>query len=122
MSKILRLRVVAGMMIAASVSFASCSSSGSGAGQTGENKKIEIRGIYGSPNAFWNKNISLDSVNVNAVFLGYKSVNEKMMERARREGLKVFAEFASLNGKGYVENHPEAWAIDSSGNKVQPAS
>ena len=122
MSKILRLRIVAGMLIAASVTYSSCSSSGSGAGQTVENKKIEIRGIYGSPNAFWNKNIRLDSVNVNAVFLGYKSVNEKMMERARGEGLKVFAEFASLNGKGYVENHPEAWAIDSSGNKVQPAS
>ena len=27
-----------------------------------------------------------------------------MMKRAKSEGLKVFAEFATLNGKHYVEN------------------
>ena len=95
---------------------------GSGEAPGGKEKEIEIRGIYGSPNAFWNINIRMDSLNVNAVFLGYKSVNEKLMERARQEGLKVFAEFPSLNGKGYVESHPEAWAIDSNGQKVGPAS
>ncbi len=85
-------------------------------------KKIEIRGIYGSPNQFWNKNISLTQVNVNAIFLSWKAINEKMIERARSEGVKIFAEFPVLNGKGYVEKHPEAWAIDRYGNKVQPAS
>lgn len=95
---------------------------GSGGVQRHKEKEIEIRGIYGSPDAFWKKNIRLDSLNVNAIFLGYKSVNEKLMDRARQEGLKVFAEFPSLNGKGYVEEHPEAWAIDSSGKKVEPAS
>jgi hypothetical protein len=45
-----------------------------------------------------------------------------MINRARSEGLKVFAEFATLNGKGYVEKHPEAWAINEVGNKVEAAS
>ena len=45
-----------------------------------------------------------------------------MMERAKAEGLKVFAEFATLNGKHYVDEHPEAWAIDKNGNKVEPAT
>ena len=120
MGNTIRLRILAGMVAVAAVYFISCS--GPGDSKADKDKEIEIRGIYGSPNVFWNKNINLDSLNVNAVFLGYKAVNEKMMERARKEGLKVFAEFATLNGKGYVEDHPEAWAIDSSGNKVQPAS
>jgi hypothetical protein len=84
--------------------------------------KFEIRGIYGSPNAFWNKELSLNKLNVNAVFLNWKGINEKIMERAGEEGLKVFAEFPVLNGKGYVETHPEAWAIDRYGKKVEPAS
>ena len=85
-------------------------------------EKFEIRGIYGSPNAFWNKGISLNQLNVNAVFVNWKAINEKMMERAGNEGLKVFAEFPALNGKGYVDKHPEAWAIDSYGKKVESAS
>jgi hypothetical protein len=87
-----------------------------------DNAKFEIRGIYGSPNAFWNKELSLNKLNVNAVFLNWKAINEKIMERAGEEGLKVFAEFPVLNGKGYVESHPEAWAIDRYGNRVEPAS
>ncbi|MBN2665633.1 MAG: hypothetical protein JXR67_03925 [Bacteroidales bacterium] len=89
---------------------------------TAKSEKIEILGIYGSPNAFWNKEINLSQLNVNAVFLNWKGINEKMMERAGEEGLKVFAEFPVLNGKGYVETHPEAWAIDRFGNRVEPAS
>ena len=34
----------------------------------------------------------------------------------------VFAEFATLNGKNYVEEHPEAWAINEKGEKVQAAT
>ena len=82
----------------------------------------EIRGIYGSPDPFWDKGIRLDRLGVNAVFLNLQSINEKMMERAGNEGLKVFAEFPLLNGKNYVETHPEAWAIDDNGNKVEPAT
>jgi hypothetical protein len=85
-------------------------------------KKIEICGIYGNPNSFWNKNIRLDEINVNAIFLSGKSINEEMMARAGIEGLKIFAEFPVLNGKGYVDKHPEAWAIDQYGKPVEPAS
>jgi hypothetical protein len=34
----------------------------------------------------------------------------------------VFAEFATLNGKNYVEEHPEAWAINEKGEKVEAAT
>jgi len=89
---------------------------------TTDPKKIEIRGIYGSPDAFWKKNLRLDQLGVNAIFIHDKAINDSMMKRARAEGLKVFAEFATLNGKNYVEQHIEAWAIDKSGSKVEPAT
>jgi hypothetical protein len=85
-------------------------------------KKIDALGIYGSPNSFWNKNLKLDQLNVNSIFLSGKSLNQKIMDHARNEGLNIFAEFPVLNGKGYVENHPEAWAVDKEGNKVKSAS
>lgn len=86
-----------------------------------DSKKIEIRGIYGSPDAFWKKNLRLDQLGVNAIFIHDGSINESMMKQAKAEGLMVFAEFATLNGKHYVERHTEAWAIDKTGNKVEPA-
>jgi hypothetical protein len=85
-------------------------------------KKTEIRGIYGSPEPFWKKDLRLDELGVNAIFIHSGSINEGMMQRANAEGLKVYAEFATLNGKHYVEEHPEAWAIDKNGNKVEPAT
>jgi hypothetical protein len=84
--------------------------------------KIEIRGIYGSPNPFWNKNISMNQLNVNAIFLNWHIIDASLIERAAKEGVKVFAEFPTLNGKGYVENHPEAWPVDRFGKKAEQAS
>ena len=84
--------------------------------------KIEIRGIYGSPNPFWNRNISMNDLNVNAIFLNWHIIDEGLIERAKKEGVKVFAEFPTLNGKGYVENHPEAWPVDRFGKKAEQAS
>lgn len=87
-----------------------------------DSKKIEIRGIYGSPEPFWKKNIPLNKLGVNAVFIHDGAITDSIMERAKVEGLKVFAEFATLNGKHWVEQHPEAWAIDKNGNKAEPAT
>lgn len=87
-----------------------------------QSKTIEIRGIYGSPEPFWKKNLTLSSLNVNAIFLHHNAITQSMMDRAKGEGIKVFAEFATLNGKGYVDQHPEAWAIDKMGNKVEAAT
>lgn len=85
-------------------------------------KRIEIRGIYGSPEPFWKKNIKLNELGVNAAFIHDGSITDSIMKRARLEGLSVFAEFATLNGKGWVEKHSEAWAIDRYGKKAEPAT
>ena len=85
-------------------------------------KEILVRGIYGHPGPIWEQGYSLDELGVNAIFVHSGSITDEMIIRARQEGQKIYAEFATLNGKNYVEEHPEAWAIDSSGNRVEPAS
>ena len=81
-----------------------------------------IKGIYGSPKPFWDKELHLNDLGVNAVFIHSGSINQEIMDRAGAEGLKVFAEFATLNGKNYVEEHPEAWAVNEKGEKVEAAT
>jgi len=85
-------------------------------------KSIEIRGVYGNPTPFWDKELNLNDLGVNAIFVHSGSISEDMINRARSEGSMVFAEFATLNGKNYVDKHPESWAINEKGEKVQPAS
>ena len=83
---------------------------------------MEIRGIYGNPAPFWEQGINLHDLGVNAVFVHSGAIDQDMINRARNEGLKIFAEFATLNGKDYVQEHPEAWAINHQGEKVEPAT
>ena len=85
-------------------------------------RDIEVRGIYGNPKPFWDKGINLNDLGVNAVFVHSGSIKHEMVERAKVEGLKIYAEFATLNGKNYVEQHPEAWAINDKGEKVEAAT
>lgn len=85
-------------------------------------ENVKIRGVYGNPKAFWDKGFNLSDLGINAVFVHSQSIDKDMMNRARSEGLKVFAEFATLNGKNYVNKHPEAWAINEKGEKVQSAT
>jgi hypothetical protein len=44
------------------------------------------------------------------------------MERAAAEGARVFAEFPTLNGKGYVEKHTEAWPVNERGERAPAAT
>lgn len=83
---------------------------------------VEIRGIYGHPGPLWEKGHRLDELGVNAIFVHSGSIKPEMIARARAEGVKVFAEFATLNGKGYVREQPEAWAINERGERIEAAS
>jgi hypothetical protein len=82
---------------------------------------LEIKGVYGHPQPLWDLGYQLPDLGVNAIFVHSGSIRQKMVERARAEGLLVFAEFATLNGKNYVEKHPEAWAINEKGVQVATA-
>lgn len=81
-----------------------------------------IRGVYGNPKTLWDSATSLRELGINAIFVRSGSIDQDLMDRAESEGIRVFAEFATLNGKNYVDKHPEAWAINEHGEKVQAAS
>jgi hypothetical protein len=83
---------------------------------------LEIRGIYGSPNSFWSRGYDLSILGVNAVFVHSGAINHEMAEKLKSEKIKLFAEFAVLNGKNYVEAHPDAWPVNEKGQKVDEAS
>ena len=87
-----------------------------------EKPQVEIRGIYGSPAPFWDLGYRLDELNINGVFVHSFSLSEEMIQRSRREGANIYAEFPTLNGKQYITGRPEAWAIDEFGERVEPAS
>ncbi len=85
-------------------------------------KTIEIRGAYSDPKPFWNKGARLDEYGVNAVFVYGGGITPELLARAKAEGARVYSEFATLNGHGYVEKHPEAWPINARGEREGPAT
>ena len=89
---------------------------------TNNKPHVVTRGVYGHPEPLWNKGYNLSDLGVNAIFVHSGSIDKKMMQQAKDEGVKVYAEFPLLNGKGYVEEHPEAWAINEKGERVESAS
>ena len=88
----------------------------------GAPKSLNIRAMYGSPKAFWARGAKLSDYGVNAIFVHAGSITSELMERAAAEGARVFAEFPTLNGKGYVEKHDEAWPINAEGMKAPAAT
>jgi hypothetical protein len=85
---------------------------------------ILIRGAYSHPKAFWEKGARLDEYGVNAIFVHSGGIDEELLARARGEGCRVFAEFATLNGgySNWVAEHPEAHPIDDSGEPARKAT
>ncbi len=81
-----------------------------------------VKGVYGNPEPFWGKGYELKDLGVNAIFVHSGSINEEMIRRAKSEGLQVYAEFATLNGKGYVTEHPDAWPVNEKGLPAEQAS
>ncbi len=91
-------------------------------------KKIEIRGAYSSPDPFWQKGARLDEYGINAIFVHAGSIDTDVIRRCRTEGARVFAEFPTFNGSGWltkqdgdrevvIEKHSDAWPIDEKGQR-----
>ena len=80
-----------------------------------------VRGAYADPRFFWNTGARLDEYGINAIFVHSGSIDAELVTRAKAEGAMVFAEFATLNGKGYVDEHPEAWPVNELGDRSPKA-
>jgi len=87
-----------------------------------QEKKLAIRGMYASPKPFWDTGAKLSDYGVNALFVHGSGLSDDIITRAAAEGARVFAEFPTLNGRGYVEKHPEAWPINEKGEQAPAAT
>ena len=83
-----------------------------------------IRGTYASPKPFWEAGHRFDDCGVNAIFTSGASIDDATYERARSEGCRIFAEFATLNGGygDYVQKYPDAHPTDHGGNPASKAT
>ncbi|MEB2779719.1 hypothetical protein U3A58_04880 [Algoriphagus sp. C2-6-M1] len=86
-----------------------------------EPSKEFIKGVYGNPATLLKAGYSFDSLGMNAVFVRSGSLNREIYETSKNQGVKIFVEFATLNGKEYLTDHPDAWPIDEKGEKSPPA-
>lgn len=79
------------------------------------------KGVYGHPAALLDMGYRFDSLGINAVFVRSISLNPNFYATAKEQGAAVYVEFPTLNGKGYIEAHPDAWPIDEKGLPASPA-
>lgn len=86
-----------------------------------EKKDGFVKGIYGNPERILEAGYAFDDLGVNAVFVRRSSLNQAFYQQAKVQGCRVFVEFPTLNGKGYIEEHPEAWPINEKGEQAAPA-
>jgi hypothetical protein len=80
-----------------------------------------IKGVYGNPATLLKAGYRFDSLGMNAVFVRSQSLNQDFYTAARDQNCQVFMEFPTLNGKPYLNDHPEAWPINEKGDQAPPA-
>jgi hypothetical protein len=76
-----------------------------------------IKGVYGNPGTLLEAGYNFDELGMNAIFVRSVQFDEAVYEAARAQQARVFVEFPTLRGDGYVEDHPEAWPIDETGEQ-----
>lgn len=65
--------------------------------------------------------MTFQSLGINALFIRSTSLTEEVVGIAKKEGVKVYVEFPTLNGEEYLADHPEAWPIDDTGGRAPAA-
>ena len=80
-----------------------------------------IKGVYGNPGTLLEAGYAFDELGLNAIFVRSISLSDELFETSQEQNVKVFVEFPTLLGRNYVEDHPEAWPIDETGEKSPPA-
>lgn len=79
------------------------------------------KGVYGDPKPLLRNGVTFQSLGINAIFVRSSSLDDDLYKKAKDEDVGVYVEFPTLNGQGYLENHPEAWPINEKGERAQPA-
>lgn len=112
------LKTVLSIFVISSLGMFACSESES-TGQSDE--QPFIKGVYGNPGTLLEAGYAFDELGLNAIFVRSISLNNELFETAENQNVQVFVEFPTLLGRNYVEEHPDAWPIDETGEKSPPA-
>lgn len=82
---------------------------------------IEIRAVYGGfPKELLKDGKRLTDFGINAVFVGSGSVSDEVLAEARRQGVKLFAEFNTLHAGAYLKDHADAAPVGADGRICPP--
>lgn len=84
-------------------------------------KSAFTKGVYGDPTALIKDGTTFSALGINSIFVRSSSLNDLLFNAARKENVRVYIEFPTLNGKDYLEEHPEAWPINEKGEPAPAA-
>lgn len=83
---------------------------------------ITIRGIYGGYlKQILDRGETPADYGINAIWVGSGSLNAAEIDRYRKLGLKIFAEFNSMHAAQYLKEHPDAAPFGPDGKPAPPA-
>jgi hypothetical protein len=92
------------------------------AAESDANRAIAIRGIYGGfPQQILDRGETPADYGINAIWVGSGGLQADQIDRYRKLGLKVFAEFNSMHAAQFLKEHPDAAPIGPDGNPSPPA-
>lgn len=81
---------------------------------------IQVRGIYGGIPEGAEGGPALESLGVNAIWIGSGSLTPERVSSVRSQGARIFAEFNTLHVASFLEDHPEAAPIGPDGEVSPP--
>lgn len=84
-------------------------------------KSAFAKGVYGDPQELIADGTTFSSLGINSIFVRSSSLDDKLFKAARKDNVRVYIEFPTLNGKEYLDVHPEAWPINEKGERAPAA-
>jgi len=84
-------------------------------------EKNFIKGVYGDPGTLLEAGYNFDELGMNAIFVRSYSLDDELYSAAREQGCKIFVEFPVLLGRQFLENNPQCWPIEKTGEQSPPA-
>ena len=82
---------------------------------------VEIRAVYGGfPVELLSEGARLNDWGINAVFVGSGAVRPELVAKARKEAVRLFAEFNTLHVASYLKEHPDAAPVGVDGAVCPP--
>ena len=84
-------------------------------------EKDFIKGVYGNPGTLLEAGYNFDDLGMNAIFVRSYSLDDELYSAAREQGCKIFVEFPVLLGRQFLENNPQCWPIEKTGEQSPPA-